>query len=234
MTMAKLGTQPQYPVPPSLRRPCCAPGPEAAPCLATCGAITTEIHQFAESLGQAIDARDHFTRLHSEEVAILSHILALALGLPPALADRIHIAGHLHDLGKLAVPDAILLKQGPLTAEEWAVVRRHPSVGAEIIAPVDYLAQSGIAAMVRNHHERFDGGGYPDGLSSQEIPLGSRIIALADSLSAMLQPRPYRAPLSFAEAMDEVDHNAGSQFNPQLVRVFLACQGELAAAMRGL
>lgn len=224
-----------------LKQPCCAGQAKACPslagavdCLAACGAITAEIHQFAESLGKAIDARDHFTRLHSEEVAVIAYILALRLDQPPVLADRIHIAGHLHDLGKLAVPDRILLKAGPLTAEEWAVIRRHPVVGAEIIEPVDYLAQSGIVGMVRHHHERHDGGGYPDGLAGAEIPLGSRIIALADSLSAMLQERPYRPPLSFRQSLGEIARNTGSQFDPQVTRAFLGCQEEVASVLRRL
>ncbi|MBI5522477.1 MAG: HD domain-containing protein [Desulfarculus sp.] len=224
-----------------LRRPCCAgqakacsPPAGGVECRAACGAITAEIHQFAESLGKAIDARDHFTRLHSEEVAMVAYILALRLGQAPALADRIHIAGHLHDLGKLAVPDRILLKPGPLTAEEWAVVRRHPEIGAEIIAPVDYLAQSGIVDMVRHHHERFDGAGYPQGLAGQAIPLGSRIIALADSLSAMLQARPYRPPLSLSQARDEISRHAGGQFDPEVTRAFLECREEVASVLQRL
>lgn len=220
----------------SLMRPCCAgrPRSQGPACHDACVAISAEIHQFAESLGMAIDARDHFTRLHSEEVAMVSYILALRLGLPPALADRIHIAGHLHDLGKLAVPDHILLKAGPLTAEEWAVVRRHPVIGAEIIAPVDYLAQSGIVEMVRHHHERYDGGGYPQGLAGAAIPLGSRIIALADSLSAMLQERPYRPPMYFAQAREEIARHAGSQFDPHVTQAFLECQGEVSSVLQRL
>lgn len=224
-----------------LKHPCCASQAKAcaAPagdmdCLAACGAITAEIHQFAESLGKAMDARDHFTRLHSEEVAIVAYILALRLDQAPALADRIHIAGHLHDLGKLAMPDHILLKAGPLTPQEWSVVRRHPVVGAEIIAPVAYLARSGIVDMVRHHHERFDGAGYPDGLAGPRIPLGSRIIALADSLSAMLQERPYRPPLSFAQARAEISRHAGSQFDPEVARAFLECQEEVASVLQRL
>lgn len=216
-----------------LTRPCCAGRErgETALCQAALGAITAEIHQFAESLGKAIDARDHFTMLHSEEVAILSHILALGMRLPPVQADRIHIAGHLHDVGKLGAPDRVLLKEGPLTTEEWGLIERHPVVGAEILLPVDYLAQSGIARMVLHHHERYDGGGYPAGLAGEAIPLGARVIALADSLSAMLQKRPYRPPLTFQQAEREICRNSGCQFDPQVVRAFLARRGEISAAL---
>lgn len=185
-------------------------------------ALSAEIHQFAESLGNAIDAKDHFTKLHSEEVAIVSHILALALGLPLAIADHIHIAGHLHDLGKIGIADKVLQKQGPLDDNEWDEIKKHPIIGAEILKPVGYLAASGIADMVYHHHERFDGAGYPDGLKGENIPLGSRIISLADGLSAMLQDRPYRSKMTFEEAVNEILGQNGTYYDPTVVHAFLS------------
>lgn len=191
-------------------------------CSTPYNALSAEIHQFAESLGNAIDAKDHFTKLHSEEVAIVSHLLALALGLPSTIADHIHIAGHLHDLGKIGIADKVLQKQGPLTQEEWEEIKKHPIIGAEILKPVGYLAASGIADMVYHHHERFDGTGYPDGLKGDDIPLGSRIISLADGLSAMLQDRPYRSKMTFEEAVNEILGQNGTYYDPAIVHAFLS------------
>lgn len=188
--------------------------------LAYCGSVTSEIHQLSESLGNAIDAKDHFTRQHSEEVAVVSHILALGMGMPPRLADYIHIAGHLHDIGKIGVPDHILKKDGPLTDLEWSIIKLHPTMGADIIRPVNFLAAGGIVDMVHHHHERYDGRGYPDGLIGDRIPIGSRIITLADSLSAMLQNRPYRSCLPFDEVCLEISKNSGRQFDPLVVDIF--------------
>jgi len=187
-------------------------------CPPTYGIISSEIHQFAESLGNAIDAKDHFTRLHSEEVAVVSHILALACCLSPAQADHIHIAGHLHDIGKIGVADHILQKPGPLNEAEWEEIKQHPLIGANIIRPVGFLAASGIADMVYHHHERYDGSGYPDGLRGEAIPIGARIIALADGLSAMLQDRPYRAKLSFKQAVSEIMKGRESYYDPKVVQ----------------
>jgi len=199
--------------------------PEPADCGLNCvdsrSALSTEIHQFAESLGNAIDAKDHFTKLHSEEVAIVSHILALALGLPPAVVDHIHIAGHLHDIGKIGIPDKVLQKKGPLDKAEWEVIKQHPFIGAGIIRPLGFLAASGIADMVLYHHERYDGGGYPHGLKGEAIPLGARIIALADGLSAMLQDRPYRPKMTFAQATQEIMNLNGSAYDPFVIHALL-------------
>ena len=193
------------------------PASEAAQCqltcLGPCSALSSEIN--------AIDAKDHFTKLHSEEVAIVSHALALASGLPPAVADHIHIAGHLHDIGKIGIPDKVLQKKGPLNEDEWVEIKRHPVIGANIIKPVGFLAASGIVEMVYHHHERFDGKGYPDGIKGEDIPLGARIIALADGLSAMLQDRPYRPRLTFAQATREILNHNGTAYDPAIVHAFL-------------
>lgn len=180
------------------------------------------VHQLAESLGRAIDAKDSHTLAHSEEVAVIAQALAQSMGIGPRLADRIHVAGHLHDIGKIGVPDAILSKTGPLDAVEWERMRAHPDLGADILAPLACLRDCGIVAMVRAHHERFDGRGYPLGLAGRAIPIGARIITVADSLSAMLQSRPYRPARTFAAAAAEIARNAGSQFDPEVVAVFTA------------
>lgn len=188
-----------------------------------CGAavVTTVLHQFAESLGAAVDAKDAHTRQHSEEVAVVAHTLALRLELSPTQADIIHVAAHLHDVGKIGLPDAVLRKAGPLNEAEWALVRRHPVIGAEIVRPVRALCECGVVDMILHHHERFDGRGYPAGLRGSAIPLGARVIAVADSLSAMLQARPYRPALSCEQACDELSRQAGKQLDPLVVEAFV-------------
>ena len=180
------------------------------------------VHQLAESLGRAIDAKDSHTMAHSEEVAEVSKFLAAAMGLPRDDVVCVHVAGHLHDIGKIGVPDAVLGKPGRLEPDEWRQMQAHPAIGADILAPLDCLARTGIVEMVRAHHERFDGSGYPAGLKGRDIPLGARVISVADSLSAMLQTRPYRPAMGFAEAQRVLVRCAGSQFDPDVVDAFLA------------
>jgi HD-GYP domain-containing protein (c-di-GMP phosphodiesterase class II) len=190
-----------------------------------------QLHQFAESLSNAIDAKDHCTRLHSQQVATLAHALALETGLAPDQAEAVHIAGHLHDIGKIGVPDNILKKAGPLTAEEWESVRRHPEIGAQIVRPVKALnGNSGIADMILHHHERWDGKGYPRGLAGTAIPLGARILAVADAFSAMVQDRPYRPGMNFSAAIGELRRAAGSQLDPEVVA---SCLTVLTASVAG-
>ncbi|MFH1061245.1 MAG: HD domain-containing phosphohydrolase [Pseudomonadota bacterium] len=215
--------------------PAPAPAPCACACHALCPELTLSLHQFAESLGNAVDAKDHCTRSHSEEVAVVGRLLALAMGFAPRQAELIHIAGHLHDIGKIGLPDAILRKPGPLTAAEWEMVRLHPVIGADIVRPVAAMTgPGGIADMILHHHERWDGSGYPHGLAGEAIPLGARVIAVADSLSAMMQFRPYKAPRSLAASLAEIAGLAGAQYDPVVVKALLACRdavgGHLAAA----
>ncbi len=189
--------------------------------------LLAQVHELAAALGRAIDAKDSHTMAHSEEVAEVAKVLAAGLRLPPAHVQAVHVAGHLHDIGKIGVPDAVLGKPGALTDEEWRSMRSHPATGADILAPLSCLSAMGVVAMVRAHHERFDGKGYPNGLAGTAIPLGARIIAVADSLSAMLQRRPYRPAMDFEAARREIVACAGSQFDPAVVAVFLAHEDRL-------
>lgn len=185
------------------------------------------LHQLATSLGNTVDAKDSETYNHSHEVADISEILARALQLSSDDVEAIHIAGHLHDIGKIGIPDSILKKQGPLTDEEWCWMKKHPEMGAKIIMPVEAFNISGITNMVLCHHERFDGTGYPNRLRGDAIPLGARIIAVADTLSALLQNRPYRKGCSFPEAMAEIIRCSGTQLDPVVVTALIGCQQEL-------
>ena len=189
------------------------------------------LHQFSEALGAAIDAKDAYTRRHSEQVAEIAHIIARGMGMDEMQVDIIHVAGHLHDIGKIGVPNHILRKKGPLTDLEWEYIRRHPDIGADILRPVEALAQTGVVEMVRHHHERFDGGGYPSGLKGRQIPKGARIICLADTLSAILQNRPYRCAGSFKKAEDEITRHADSQFDPEVVAAFLSTRDEICTLL---
>lgn len=190
---------------------------------AACETLQLSLHQLAESLGNAVDAKDPCTCAHSEEVAVISQIIALSMGFPPAEADIIHVAGHLHDIGKIGIPDKILLKPGPLTPQEFAVVKKHPQMGADIVRPVKaFSAPGGVADCILHHHERYDGSGYPYGICGTRIPMGARIIAVADSLSAMLQPRPYKNAMSFNEAAKEIVALSGKLYDPRVVKAFIS------------
>ena len=168
------------------------------------------------ALVQAVEAKDPCTRRHSEQVAYYATGLAGAIGLARHRTDAVRTAALLHDIGKIGVPDSILTKSGPLDARETRQIRRHPILGAEILEKISLLA--GEAAIIRHHHERWDGTGYPQGLAAEEIPLGSRIIHVADAMDAMLMERTYKRPLPVERMLAELDRCAGSQFDPQLVR----------------
>jgi len=165
-------------------------------------------------LANALEAKDVYTRGHSERVAALARRIALAAGVAPGAADTIAQAGLLHDLGKIAIPERVLRKPGPLSEEEWAVMRRHPIVGAQIVAPLEFFADG--AVIVRHHHERHDGTGYPDGLRGELIPLGARILAVADVYDALTSDRPYRPRLARAEVVRRFDAEAGQTLDARL------------------
>jgi HD-GYP domain-containing protein (c-di-GMP phosphodiesterase class II) len=195
-----------------------------------CGQLLISLHHFAEALGEAVDVKDHYTRSHSVVVAEVAHHLATALGLNPARCAEVHVAGHLHDLGKIGLPDRVLQATGPLSQEDWQEIKRHPVLGYEILRHVPLLAPpGGIAEMVLYHHERFDGSGYPFGLRGEEIPLGARIIAVADAFSAMVDDRVYRKGLAVELVFAELAHCAGSQFDPRVAAAMCDQQAAVCA-----
>lgn len=166
------------------------------------------------ALVRAVEAKDFYTRWHSEQVAHYAVHLAQRLGLEAKTVESIRIAALLHDVGKIGVPDHILVKPGPLTEEEFAIVRRHPGMGAEILSHIAMLDQE--AVLVRHHHERWDGGGYPEGLFGDQTPLGARLIQISDSIDAMLMERTYKRCYSPEKMIDELVRCAGKQFDPVL------------------
>ena len=185
-------------------------------------------NQSKDVLLRAVHERSPNLGLHGGEVAELAEQTARRLGLELEEVRAVRQGAELHDIGKLAVPDTILNKPGPLDDAEWAFMRRHTLVGERILAAAPAL--SDVARLVRASHERWDGTGYPDGLVAESIPLGSRVIAVCDAWDAMVSDRPYRRALSREEAMAELDRCAGSQFDPAVVEAFKAVLAVAPAA----
>lgn len=171
------------------------------------------------SLARVVEAKDECTRGHLDRTT--AYGLALAGRVNPELAQRTELAHgfFLHDIGKVGIPEQILSKAEALNDGEWDVMRRHPMIGAEIVAPIRFLSEA--VEIIRHHHERFDGDGYPSGLRGSEIPLAARIFSVADSFDAMTSDRPYRGALSTDHALDEIRDGSGSQFDPDVVDEFL-------------
>jgi response regulator RpfG family c-di-GMP phosphodiesterase len=185
----------------------------------TCRQLQDTYRATLEALGSALDTRDVGTEAHSRRVHGYALAVARAYGLPEgALADLAH-GVLLHDIGKIGIPDAILLKPDRLTAEEWAIMRRHPEIGARLIRDIPFLR--GAIPIVRHHHERWDGAGYPAGLRGVEIPLGARIFAAVDAFDAMTVDRPYSRAISFEEARAELRRSAGTHLDPDVVDAFM-------------
>ena len=172
-----------------------------------------------ETLAAAIDARDVFTYGHSAQVTAYAVAIAEEMGLSEEEREMIRQAGLLHDIGKLGISEAILSKPGHLTPEEQHLLRRHPTIGAAILNRIEELRP--LAELVASHHEHYDGRGYPRGLKGDEIPLGGRILGVADALEAMLSDRPYRSGMSLEQALQEIKAHAGTQFDPQVVDALL-------------
>ena len=171
------------------------------------------------SLSNALEAKDAVTSQHTEEVVRLAVAVATELELELESVRNVELGAVLHDIGKVRVPEAILNKPGPLDDEEWTVMRTHPEVGERILEPIQSLRA--ILPIVRHHHERWDGAGYPDRLTGRAIPLGARVVAVCDAYRAMTEDRPYRAALDEAEARRELEACAGAQFDPDCVAALL-------------
>jgi HD-GYP domain-containing protein (c-di-GMP phosphodiesterase class II) len=171
-------------------------------------------------LAQAIDAKDHYTHSHSENVAKYASTIAEEMGLSLREIETVREACELHDLGKIGVDDSILSKPSSLTPQEWEQIKRHPMIASQILEPLAFLSQA--IELIRQHHEHYDGSGYPQGLSGEDILLGARIIHLADAYEAMRSARSYRKiPFSKEAAILEIKKNSGKQFDPKVVEAFL-------------
>ena len=177
------------------------------------------------ALAQAIDARDHYTHSHSENVSKYSVALARELGFAVKDIEIMRDAAELHDIGKIGISDLILLKPSSLTQEEWLEIKKHPQTGAQILEPLTFLSE--VIELVRQHHEHFDGSGYPGGKKGPDILQGARILHVADAYDAMVSARSYRkVPLSKEQAIAELKRNSGTQFDPQVVEAFLKLMSE--------
>ncbi|MCK4518750.1 MAG: HD domain-containing protein [Candidatus Omnitrophica bacterium] len=173
------------------------------------------------ALTEAIDTRDHYTKNHSEHVTQYAVDIARELGLSEERISILRDAAKLHDIGKIGVHDYILMKPGKLTNEEWEEIKLHALKGVKILQPLTFL--NGSIDIIRSHHERYDGQGYPDGRKGEDIPFEARIMAVADSFDAMTTERPYRKALTTKEALDEIVREKGSQFDPDIADAFLRC-----------
>jgi HD-GYP domain-containing protein (c-di-GMP phosphodiesterase class II) len=182
------------------------------------------------ALSNAVEARDAYTGKHAERVAAYGLEIARAMGSSLAEDPQTEFGFLLHDVGKVAIPDAILYKPEPLTDAERALMSRHPVIGSQILHGIEFLGAA--KAVVRHHHERWDGQGYPDGLAGEAIPLAARVFAVADTLDALTTDRPYRRRSSLAKAREVIDANAGTQFDPAIVEAFRSVPDERLTAIR--
>jgi len=183
-----------------------------------------------EALGAAIDLRDSETAGHSHRVAVYSVRIAKELAATQQEVQTIARGAWLHDIGKLAIPDAVLLKPGALTEQEWTIMRSHARLGFDLVKRIPFLADA--AEIILTHHERCDGSGYPRGLREADIPLGARIFAVADTVDAMTSNRPYRSALPFEEALEEIRRGSGSRYDRHVAGTFLKTPIENWKALR--
>ena len=178
------------------------------------------ISEIATSLAGAIDAKDPYTKGHSTSVSRFSEALARAINLPEDEVERIKLGALLHDVGKIGIPETVLKKEGPLSDDEWAIMKQHPTIGAEkVLMPNPSLRD--LIPIVKYHHERIDGKGYPEGLVNGDIPLAAKIVAIADTYHALISDRPYRRGMNIEKAISILNEGAGTQWDEDLVRTFI-------------
>ena len=174
--------------------------------------------EIISTMRRVVDAKDTYTRGHSDRVSYYAYHLAQRLGYDAQFCENVRLAGLFHDVGKLSIPDDILLKSSKLTSDEYQIIKTHPRNGIELLSVITHFRP--ILPAVLSHHERMDGRGYPDGLSGQNIPVAARIIAVTDTFDAMTSDRQYRTSLDFDRAMDELERSKGTQLDAHIVTVF--------------
>jgi putative two-component system response regulator len=191
--------------------------------------MLAQLHQAYEAslimLANAIELRDQYTRGHVERVMHYTEMIANNMGLSPGQASPLRFGSILHDIGKIYIKETILCKAGPLSNQEWDEMKRHPIIGAELVKKIPYLVPA--LPIIRHHHERWDGKGYPDGLAGDEIPLGARIVSVADSFDAMTTVRVYQAAVSSRQALVEIQEGRLQRYDPNVVDAFTAAWKEL-------
>lgn len=178
-----------------------------------------DYHEIIDCIVSALDAKDPYTAGHSERVSDMAIVVCNLLKMKEEDVQAVHIAAHLHDIGKIGIPDSILLKEERLTDDEWQKLKKHPEIGAEILSKSHHLSR--LKDIVLHHHERFDGKGYPSGLKGNEIPLGARIIAICDSIDAITSNRCYRRAHDFEFCRQEIEKNLGIMYDPDIGRLVL-------------
>lgn len=184
-----------------------------------------DYHEIIECIVSALDAKDPYTADHSWKVGNMAQKVCQLLGIEGYEAEEIHISAHLHDIGKIGIPDAVLNKHCELSETEWEIVMQHPCIGAKILMRSPRLKD--ISENVLRHHERYDGSGYPGGIKGEEIPLGARIIAICDSIDTMLTDRIYRAAYEPDMCYSEIGDNLGTMYDPEIGRIVLAHFNEI-------
>ncbi|MGH2772658.1 MAG: HD-GYP domain-containing protein [Actinomycetota bacterium] len=178
--------------------------------------VKSDYLSIVQTLALVVEAKDQYTRNHLDRCKAFGTALARSMD-PRLVTPEVQYGFLLHDVGKIGIPESILLKQGPLDPEEYDIMRRHPLIGVQLIEPMKRILGNPTLEIIRHHHERYDGGGYPDGLAGELIPLAARVFTVVDSFDAMTTDRPYRRALSRDEAMSRLEEGAGTQFDPEVV-----------------